>query len=233
MELLCIVSFPPSTAFPPQPPARIVPRLFRVEVGDRIKQIALQRGSCFTDVGNVSTILLTLTCPPSTAKLLAARLGPTKPLSSHTVLVPTAFLSFDMRGLPYLEPCFTSAIVEGVNDLGWEGLTKEEKEGNEGYRKWVWERCCPGLEFTGELPPRLEVSSRVNDRSARRESLNFRLRDLVHFPTQSLTEHFSFQTGSCLRALRVALARGDERLSLHRRHRRHASALVVDRRAGL
>lgn len=106
-------------------------------------------------------------CLP-TAKLLAARLGPTKPLSSHTVLVPTAFLSFDMRGLPYLEPCFTSAIVEGVNDLGWSGLggkegegeqlTKEEKEGNEGYRKWVWERCCPGLEFTGELPPRLEVS---------------------------------------------------------------------------
>ncbi|ORY82362.1 hypothetical protein BCR35DRAFT_303763, partial [Leucosporidium creatinivorum] len=72
-----------------------------------------------------------------------------------------------MRGVPYLEPCFTGAIVMGVNDGGWRGgegdgegageeWTKERKEESWEYRKWVWERCCPGLEFTGELPPRLE-----------------------------------------------------------------------------
>lgn len=101
-----------------------------------------------------------ITAPLATAKLLAARLGPEKPLSSHTVRVPTAFLSFDMRGLPFVEPCFCNALVQGVNDGEWpKGGEGERREEGEVYRKWVWERCCPGLEYTGELPPRLEVSA--------------------------------------------------------------------------
>jgi hypothetical protein len=104
------------------------------------------------------------------AKLLATTIGRIAPLSSVTVQVPSAFLSFDYRGVPFVEPCYTSAIVKGVNDQGWkQGLDAQAiaLDGVEGprYRQYVWDRCCPGLDFTGDLPPVLEVSSqdaRVN-----------------------------------------------------------------------
>lgn len=103
--------------------------------------------------------------PARTAKLLSALLGPTLPLTSYTVRIPTAFLSFDFAGIPFVEPCYTSAIVRGVNDGGWsEGLGESERawggvevRDRVEYRRWVWERACPGLEFGGELPPALEV----------------------------------------------------------------------------
>ena len=96
---------------------------------------------------------------PRAAKLLSALLGPTPPLASYTVRVPSAFLSFDFAGIPFVEPCYTSAIVRGVNDRASSAEPGGSERGEEGveYRRWVWERCCPGLEFTGELPPALEV----------------------------------------------------------------------------
>ncbi|SCV74084.1 BQ2448_6516 [Microbotryum intermedium] len=100
-------------------------------------------------------------------KLLSARLGPIKPLSSTPVIVPSAFLSFDVQGIPFSSPACTNAIIQGVNDVGWtvklsksrpirSNMTSAEKEKDEEYREWIWRRCCPGLDYTGLLPPRLE-----------------------------------------------------------------------------
>ncbi|KDE05947.1 hypothetical protein MVLG_03633 [Microbotryum lychnidis-dioicae p1A1 Lamole] len=100
-------------------------------------------------------------------KLLSARLGPIKPLSSTPVIVPSAFLAFDVEGVPFSSPACTNAIVQGVNDIGWTAksskphtvrsdMTNAEKEKDEDYREWIWRRCCPGLDCTGLLPPRLE-----------------------------------------------------------------------------
>ena len=65
---------------------------------------------------------------------------------------------------------YSNAIVKGVNDLAGrelgrielgveEGvdLNEEEIDGTRAYREWIWQRSCPGLEFTGHLPPNLEV----------------------------------------------------------------------------
>lgn len=83
------------------------------------------------------------------------------PRSSSAVLIPTAWLSWDLAGVPYIEPCFCSAIVQGYNDHEGrsEAVAKGEKEEGEGYRKWVWDRCAPGKEYRGRMPPHLEVSS--------------------------------------------------------------------------
>ncbi|BGP14657.1 hypothetical protein JCM10213_001633 [Rhodosporidiobolus nylandii] len=86
---------------------------------------------------------------------LAALLAGAKPLQSSTVAAQGAFLSFDVPGVPFLEPTYASALVQGVNDAGeWEegGKGRESEE----YRRWIWERCCPGMQFEGELPPFLE-----------------------------------------------------------------------------
>ena len=63
--------------------------------------------------------------------------------------------------MPFIEPCFCSAIVQGYNDqeghLGEGDSSRDEKEGDGDYRRWVWERCSPGREYKGSLPPHLEV----------------------------------------------------------------------------
>jgi hypothetical protein len=63
--------------------------------------------------------------------------------------------------VPFIEPCFCSAIVQGYNDqeghLGEGDSSRDEKEGDGDYRRWVWERCSPGREYKGSLPPHLEV----------------------------------------------------------------------------
>lgn len=45
---------------------------------------------------------------------------------------------------------------EPLKFAGTEARGVQAKEGRE-YKQWVWKRCCPGLDFTGELPPVLEV----------------------------------------------------------------------------
>ncbi|KAG0664955.1 hypothetical protein C6P46_000581 [Rhodotorula mucilaginosa] len=84
----------------------------------------------------------------------------TAPRSSSAVIVPTAWLSWDLAGVPFIEPCFCSAIVQGYNDqeghLGEGDSSRDEKEGDGDYRRWVWERCSPGREYKGSLPPHLE-----------------------------------------------------------------------------
>lgn len=86
------------------------------------------------------------------AKLLTALFGSARPLSSTSCIVPDAWMTFDFRGLAFLEPCYTSAIVRGVSDVSWEGESEEE------YKRWVWDRCSPQLKYDGEYPPSLEVS---------------------------------------------------------------------------
>ncbi|GAA5900788.1 hypothetical protein JCM5296_004895 [Sporobolomyces johnsonii] len=96
--------------------------------------------------------------PPRLAHLLRS----TKPISSSTVLVPDAYLAFDVPGVPFLEPAFANAIVQGYNDEGdWrEELGEKAKDADErqstAYKKWVWDRSCPGMEFREALPPNLE-----------------------------------------------------------------------------
>ncbi|GAA5969882.1 hypothetical protein JCM11641_008073 [Rhodosporidiobolus odoratus] len=82
---------------------------------------------------------------------LEAHLRNIHPLVSSTVTVQDAYLSFDVPGIPFLEPVYANSIVRGVND-GHGG----RKEGGEEYNRWIWERCCPGMAFEGELPPNLE-----------------------------------------------------------------------------
>ncbi|GAA6002095.1 hypothetical protein JCM10207_003070 [Rhodosporidiobolus poonsookiae] len=89
---------------------------------------------------------------------LAAILGDAKPVSSSTVTVRDAFLAFDVPGVPFLEPVYANALLKGLNDAGeWQSTT--EKDGGrdgEAYKRWVWERVCPGMTFEGSLPPNLE-----------------------------------------------------------------------------
>jgi hypothetical protein len=78
-------------------------------------------------------------------------------VSSSSALAPDAFLAFSLPGIPFLEPAYATALVKGYNDAGeWEGVDKDGR-GGEAYRRWVWERCCPGMDYTGEVPPSLEV----------------------------------------------------------------------------
>ncbi|GAA5875848.1 hypothetical protein JCM16303_004020 [Sporobolomyces ruberrimus] len=99
---------------------------------------------------------------------LASILQNVTPLSSSTVVVPAAFLSFDIKGIPFLEPCYANCIVQGYNDHGeWEYSV--EKQGEKGhangeadvrksevYKEWVWSRCCTSAEYEGDLPHPLE-----------------------------------------------------------------------------
>ncbi|GAA6002295.1 uncharacterized protein JCM10292_006588 [Rhodotorula paludigena] len=60
-----------------------------------------------------------------------------KPVSTSTVVVKDAWLSFDVSGVPFVEPCYANVLVKGFNDE--DGLALAEKDG-EAYRLWVWER---------------------------------------------------------------------------------------------
>ncbi|KAM0750697.1 hypothetical protein T439DRAFT_314030 [Meredithblackwellia eburnea MCA 4105] len=98
--------------------------------------------------------------PESFIRVFNQRLTPHKPLSSRTVRVPSAWLSFDVVGVAYLEPALCSALVRGLNDLEGRELAKESGaavfEESDVYKKWIWSRTCPQMEYLGELPPVLE-----------------------------------------------------------------------------
>ncbi|GAA5843114.1 hypothetical protein JCM11251_003935 [Rhodosporidiobolus azoricus] len=88
-------------------------------------------------------------------------LGDAKPLSYSTAYVPSAWLTFDLPGVPFLEPVYANALVKGWNDQeGWalaaEEKDKSEVEEGERYKRWVWAKACPGTAYEGELPPNLE-----------------------------------------------------------------------------
>ncbi|GAA6031728.1 hypothetical protein JCM8097_001955 [Rhodosporidiobolus ruineniae] len=87
-----------------------------------------------------------------------------KPVSSSAVVVHDTWLAFDVPGIPFLQPCYATALVKGFNDDGeWQGSSalkgeKGDARDGEEYKRWVWERACPGMahEFIGKLPPNLE-----------------------------------------------------------------------------
>ncbi|GAA6014854.1 hypothetical protein JCM11491_002138 [Sporobolomyces phaffii] len=87
--------------------------------------------------------------PPRLASLLQGL----APVSSSTVVVPSAFLSFDIKGVPFLEPCFANCIVQGYNDR-IESNSSDDR--SDAYKRWVWERCATGAEYEGNLPHALE-----------------------------------------------------------------------------
>lgn len=102
--------------------------------------------------------------PLYTATKLSKLLHDVTPVSSSAVVVTSAFLSF-IPGIPYVEPCYTSCIIQSYNDEGdWRGSVGEKKgkgvedeRDSEEYRRWIWERCCPGTDYEGNLPHPLEV----------------------------------------------------------------------------
>ncbi|GAA6050789.1 hypothetical protein JCM3770_001646 [Rhodotorula araucariae] len=91
---------------------------------------------------------------------LAKVIGEATPLASSTVAVHDAFLSFDVPGVPFVEPCYANVLIKGVNDDGdWiESAEKEKGDGrdSEAYKRWVWARCSPGVDYAGNLPRELE-----------------------------------------------------------------------------
>ncbi|KAM0788079.1 hypothetical protein ACM66B_001249 [Microbotryomycetes sp. NB124-2] len=81
---------------------------------------------------------------------------PRSPLATtETVRIKDAWLGFTCKGVPYVEPCLANAIVKGVNDEGARHLSEYDAKDDD-RKRWVWERCCPGLDFTGLMPPSLE-----------------------------------------------------------------------------
>eukprot|EP01117_Protostelium_nocturnum_P008601 TRINITY_DN3085_c0_g5_i1.p1 TRINITY_DN3085_c0_g5~~TRINITY_DN3085_c0_g5_i1.p1 ORF type:complete len:337 (-),score=71.59 TRINITY_DN3085_c0_g5_i1:26-1036(-) len=98
-----------------------------------------------------------------------------KPRRAFAVTVPDYVLSFDIRGLAYMEPCWASIIklkkhgeksidskrgkkmVEGGEEVEKEMSLKgrEEDVDKEADRRDVWSRCCPGLPYSGAIPPQL------------------------------------------------------------------------------
>ncbi|GAA6059617.1 hypothetical protein JCM10212_005116 [Sporobolomyces blumeae] len=136
--------------------------------------------------------------PPRLAALTASLAPVSEPA---TVQVPSAFLAFDVPGIPYVEPCHANAIVRGVNDTrtpslarsvveagsstevngnkverrrldeedaDWDdartsdddvkavGGDERDERDNDEYKKAIWDRCCPGTDYEGHLPPPLE-----------------------------------------------------------------------------
>lgn len=51
-------------------------------------------------------------------------------------------------------------IVKNLNDGPFADLSEEEKTASLDYRRYIHERCYPGIPFTppGDLPPPVEVS---------------------------------------------------------------------------
>ncbi|GAA5835892.1 hypothetical protein JCM9279_002134 [Rhodotorula babjevae] len=91
---------------------------------------------------------------------LAVILKGTAPLASSTVQIHDAFLSFDLPGIPYLEPAHANVLIKGFNDDGeWSsesGAEKGQERESEAYKRWIWARCAPGVDFSGSLPRELE-----------------------------------------------------------------------------
>ncbi|KAH8920723.1 hypothetical protein BT69DRAFT_1321257 [Atractiella rhizophila] len=89
---------------------------------------------------------------PQLANPILQKLNPSK---RHSVHVKDAYLSFSYPGIPFLEPCYPTAIVRGINDTDFKG--KDKKGDEESYKKWLWERCSPGVgELFGNGVPELE-----------------------------------------------------------------------------
>jgi hypothetical protein len=98
------------------------------------------------------------------ASKLAKLLKGLCPISSSTVVVPEAFLSFDVKGIPFLEPCYCNSVVQGFNDrnpseqdISEKGKEVEGRESEE-YKRWIWSKCSSGAEYEGMMPHPLEVS---------------------------------------------------------------------------
>lgn len=110
--------------------------------------------------------------PLSLASKLARLLKGLSPISSSTVVVPKAFLAFDVKGTPFLEPCYANCVVQGYNDTIRSDVTgrsaEREKQpdedesaslrASEAYKRSIWARCCTGADYEGSLPHPLEVS---------------------------------------------------------------------------
>lgn len=73
--------------------------------------------------------------------------------------MPDAVLSWDVVGVPWLEPALASSIVKGINDGGWTDGIGADADAEEAYKRWIWARASPQVEYTGEAPPPLEVCS--------------------------------------------------------------------------
>ncbi|GAA5922087.1 uncharacterized protein JCM15063_003181 [Sporobolomyces koalae] len=83
------------------------------------------------------------------------------PISQSAVVVPTAFLSFDIPGIPFLEPCHANCLVRGYNDSEAPQRKSEAEKGDgheesEDYKRWVWAKCSTGADYEGCLPHPLE-----------------------------------------------------------------------------
>ncbi|KAF9953291.1 hypothetical protein BGZ65_004773 [Modicella reniformis] len=59
-----------------------------------------------------------------------------QPLESKAVVVPDYWLSFDLCGVPFLEPCFASILKKDTSRLR-----------DKSYAVFVHERCCYGRKF--------------------------------------------------------------------------------------
>ncbi|GAA5985840.1 hypothetical protein JCM5350_006911 [Sporobolomyces pararoseus] len=99
--------------------------------------------------------------PTKLAKLLKGL----APIASSTVVVPKAFLSFDIKGIPFLEPCYANCIVQNFNDRGARETDATEKSlseqkgderESESYKRWIWSKCSTGADYEGSLPHPLE-----------------------------------------------------------------------------
>ncbi|GAA5896306.1 uncharacterized protein JCM6883_006865 [Sporobolomyces salmoneus] len=87
------------------------------------------------------------------------------PISSSTVVVPKAFLAFNVKGIPFLEPCYANCVVRGFNDRrdryedsSTKGGEEGEEDGGESeeYKRWIWNECSTGADYEGNLPHPLE-----------------------------------------------------------------------------
>lgn len=98
---------------------------------------------------------LGLPAHPTPAKLLAGRLGSAhKPLERVSVRIPLVYLTFNFRGIAELEPVYSNATIRVP---GHAGRLDRAGETDEEARERVWRLSCPGLDYTGDLPPCLEV----------------------------------------------------------------------------
>lgn len=69
-----------------------------------------------------------------------------KPIRTAVAHVPTAWTSWDIIALPYIEPTFCSILPYDK--------TLHDRLGDE-YKRYVWNRCCPGVPYGGDFPPRM------------------------------------------------------------------------------
>ncbi|KAK4047548.1 hypothetical protein OIV83_005335 [Microbotryomycetes sp. JL201] len=81
---------------------------------------------------------------------------PKAPLATETVRIKDAWLAFTRKGVPFIEPCLATAIVRGFNDQPRIGTRETDCDNDEDFKRWIWQRSCPGLDYTGSMPPFLE-----------------------------------------------------------------------------